>query len=46
MIKCQTPENQAVKWYTFEQALKVPKEPWMVEYVYKKLIEKCRDSLL
>lgn len=31
-------ENQAVKWWTFEDALKVSDEPWMVEHVYKKLI--------
>lgn len=35
-------ENQAVKWWSFEEALRVSKEPWMVEHVYKKLIEKCR----
>ena len=33
-------ENQAVKWWTFEEALKASTEPWMVERVYKKLIEK------
>ena len=33
-------ENQAVKWWTLEEALQVSKEPWMVERVYKKLIEK------
>lgn len=33
-------ENQAVKWWTFEEALRVSKEPWMIERVYKKLIEK------
>lgn len=35
-------ENQAVKWWSFEDALKVPKEPWFVEWIYKKLIERCR----
>lgn len=35
-------ENQGVKWWTFEEALKVSTEPWMVENIYKKLIEKCR----
>lgn len=35
-------ENQAVKWWSFEDALKVPKEPWLVEWIYKKLIERCR----
>ena len=34
-------ENQAVKWWSFEEAVRVPKEPWMVEYIYKKLIERC-----
>ncbi|MBQ7839907.1 MAG: NUDIX hydrolase [Lachnospiraceae bacterium] len=35
-------ENQAVKWWSFDEALTVPKEQWMIERVYKKLIEKCR----
>ena len=35
-------ENQAVKWWTFEEAVKVSTEPWMVERVYRKLIEKSR----
>lgn len=34
-------ENRAVKWWTFEEALNVSTEPWMVEHIYKKLIEKC-----
>ena len=35
-------ENQAVKWWSFEDALAVSKEPWFVERVYTKLIEKCK----
>lgn len=35
-------ENQAVKWCSFEDALKASTEPWFVEHIYKKLIEKCR----
>lgn len=35
-------ENQAVKWWTFEEALKVSKEPWFVERIYAKLIEKSK----
>lgn len=35
-------ENQAVRWFTFEEALKASKEPWMVERVYKKLVEKSK----
>lgn len=37
-------ENQAVKWWTFEDALKVSEEPWFVEWIYKKLIAKCRQK--
>lgn len=33
-------ENQAVKWWTFKDALNASTEPWMVEHVYKKLIGK------
>ena len=36
-------ENRAVKWWSFEDALKVPKEPWFIERIYTKLIEKCND---
>ena len=35
-------ENQAVKWFTFEEALEASTEPWMVEHIYKKLIEKSK----
>lgn len=41
-LMIQEEENSAVKWWTFEEALKVPDEPWMVERIYKKLIEQCR----
>lgn len=33
-------ENQAVKWFSFEDALEASTEPWMVEHVYKKLVAK------
>lgn len=36
----QEDENSAVQWWSFEDALKVSKEPWMVERIYKKLIER------
>lgn len=36
----QENENSAVQWQSFEDALKVSKEPWMVERIYKKLIER------
>ncbi len=33
-------ENQAVQWFSFEEAIKASKESWMVEHIYKKLIAK------
>ena len=33
-------ENQAVKWWRMDEALKASTEPWMVERVYRKLIDK------
>ena len=35
-------ENQAVRWWTFDDALRVSSEPWMVEHVYRKLVERSR----
>ena len=35
-------ENSAVHWWTFEDALKVSNESWMIENIYKKLIERSR----
>lgn len=37
-------ENQAVKWWIFEEALQVSTEPWMVEHIYKKLIERSKNN--
>jgi len=42
MLFVNKDENQAVKWWTFKEALKASTEPWMVERIYKKLIEKSR----
>ncbi len=42
LVVCES-ENQAVKWWSFEDALKVPRESWMIEHIYKKLIDKCRQ---
>lgn len=38
-------ENKGVAWFTPEEALQKCTEPWMVERVYSKLIEKCRQIL-
>ena len=36
-------ENSAVQWWSFEDALRVPSEPWMIEYIYKKLVERSSE---
>ena len=33
-------ENSGVAWFAFEDALKVSTEPWFVEHIYKKLVDK------
>ena len=38
-------ENKAVRWFTFEDALRASSEPWMVENIYEKLIAKTRTKL-
>ena len=35
-------ENKAVRWFDFDEALLSSTEPWMVEHVYRKLVERCR----
>lgn len=42
LIACEG-ENQAVGWFDFEDALTASTEPWMVEKVYRKLVERCRE---
>lgn len=37
-------ENKGVKWFTFEDALRASNEEWMVERVYRKLIEKLENQ--
>lgn len=33
-------ENSGVAWFVFEDALKASTEPWFVEHIYKKLVDK------
>ncbi len=40
LVVCEA-ENQAVKWWSFEEAQRIPRETWMIEHIYKKLIHKC-----
>ena len=35
-------ENKGVRWFLFQDVLKASSEPWMVERVYKKLINKLK----
>ena len=35
-------ENQAVRWFSFAEALEASREPWFVARIYPKLIEKCK----
>ena len=42
ILIAQEDENSAVQWWSFEDALKVSTESWMVENIYKKLIERSR----
>ncbi len=35
-------ENSGVRWFTFDDALKASTEPWFVEHIYSKLIEKAK----
>ena len=41
-LKICEEENSGVHWFTPEEALKASTEPWFVERIYKKLIEKAK----
>ncbi len=41
-IEIKADENSGVKWFTFDEALKASTEPWFVEHIYSKLIEKAK----
>ena len=38
-------ENSAVGWFTPEEALAASSEPWMVEQVYRKLVERAKPYM-
>lgn len=40
MLVVNDEENKGVAWFSFEKALEASTEPWFVENVYKKLIQK------
>lgn len=35
-------ENQAVRWFAFDDALAASTEPWMVKHVYEKLVARSK----
>lgn len=42
-LKICPDENSGVRWFTPEGALKASTEPWFVERIYKKLIDKAKS---
>ena len=42
MLSIKEDENKGVKWFDNEEALSASSEPWFVENVYKKLMQKCK----
>lgn len=43
VLRIKPDENSGVKWFTLEEALKASSEPWMVEWIYKKLNSKLAE---
>ena len=42
LLTVKEDENTGVRWFENDVALKASTEPWFVENVYKKLMEKCK----
>ena len=42
LLTVKEDENTGVRWFENDEALKASTEPWFVENVYKKLMEKCK----
>ena len=43
-VSVKADENSGVAWFTPEEALKKSTEPWFVERVYAKLVEKTKSG--
>ena len=43
-LRSKPDENKAVRWMPFEEALSSSTEPWMVQNVYRKLVDRCRKT--
>ena len=44
-LRPKTDENSAVKWFTPEEALAASTEPWMVEWIYRKLAQRAEKYM-
>ena len=44
-LRAKPDENKAVRWMTPEEALASSTEPWMVEHVYRKLVERSKPYM-
>ena len=42
-VSIKADENSGVAWFSPEEALEKSTEPWFVEHVYSKLLEKMND---
>lgn len=45
MTQVKADENSGVAWFTPQEACDISTEPWFVEYIYKKLIEKTKKAV-
>ena len=43
-VSIKADENSGVAWFSPEEALKKSTEPWFVEHVYSKLVEKTKQN--
>ena len=41
-LRCKRDENSGVQWMTPQEALASSTEPWMVERIYRKLVDKAK----
>lgn len=41
-LRIKPDENQNVSWLPLSDALTLPTEPWMIDVIYTKLIQKCK----
>ncbi len=44
-LRMKPDENSGVRWAGLDEVCKLSSEPWMIEHVYKKLIERTRGAL-